>query len=87
VASFRVLFYTFRFFILASNCKFGALYCPLSVRLLAEALRNSISAFFAAASLSGAFSGLLAAAIVKMDGLAGKPGWAWIFILVSFFCV
>lgn len=33
--------------------------------------------------LSGAFSGLLAAAIVKMHGVSGKPGWAWIFILVS----
>ena len=33
--------------------------------------------------LSGAFSGLLAAAIQKMNGIGGKPGWAWIFILVS----
>ena len=37
---------------------------------------------FSAASLSGAFSGLLAAAIENMDGLCGKAGWAWIFILV-----
>jgi len=35
--------------------------------------------------LSGAFSGLLAAAIQKMDGVGGKPGWAWIFILVRRF--
>ena len=35
--------------------------------------------------LSGAFSGLLAAAIEKMDGIGGRPGWAWIFILVRFF--
>jgi len=34
--------------------------------------------------LSGAFSGLLAAAIEKMDGIGGKPGWAWIFILVRY---
>lgn len=33
--------------------------------------------------LSGAFSGLLAAAIQNMDGIGGRPGWAWIFILVS----
>jgi len=32
--------------------------------------------------LSGAFSGLLAAAIQNMDGIGGRPGWAWIFILV-----
>lgn len=33
--------------------------------------------------LSGAFSGFLAAAIQNMDGIGGRPGWAWIFILVS----
>ena len=32
--------------------------------------------------VSGAFSGLLAAAISSMDGIGGRPGWAWIFILV-----
>ncbi|KAK3393353.1 major facilitator superfamily domain-containing protein [Podospora didyma] len=37
--------------------------------------------FFSAAALSGSFGGLLAAAIESMDGIGGKPGWAWIFIL------
>jgi MFS family permease len=37
--------------------------------------------FFSAATASGAFGGLLAAAISNMDGIGGKPGWAWIFIL------
>jgi MFS family permease len=37
--------------------------------------------FYAAASLSGAFSGLLAYAIEKMEGIAGLGGWQWIFIL------
>ncbi|KIW72636.1 hypothetical protein PV04_00816 [Phialophora macrospora] len=37
--------------------------------------------FFSAAALAGSFGGLLAAAIVQMDGIGGKPGWAWIFIL------
>ncbi|KAF9564921.1 MFS general substrate transporter [Agrocybe pediades] len=46
-----------------------------------------IALFFSAASLSGAFSGLLAAAIQKMDGIGGKPGWAWIFILQGLFTV
>ncbi|KAF9529639.1 MFS general substrate transporter [Crepidotus variabilis] len=44
-----------------------------------------IALFFSAASLSGAFSGLLAAAIQQMDGIGGKPGWAWIFILEGLF--
>jgi len=31
--------------------------------------------------LAGSFGGLLAAAIAQMDGIGGKPGWAWIFII------
>ncbi|KAI4089336.1 MAG: hypothetical protein LQ344_005468 [Seirophora lacunosa] len=37
--------------------------------------------FFSAASVAGAFSGLLAFAIAKMDGVGGLEGWRWIFIL------
>ncbi|KAF2725299.1 MFS general substrate transporter [Polychaeton citri CBS 116435] len=37
--------------------------------------------FFSAAALAGSFGGLLAAAIAQMDGLGGRPGWAWIFII------
>ncbi|GEQ69381.1 hypothetical protein JCM33374_g3052 [Metschnikowia sp. JCM 33374] len=37
--------------------------------------------FFSAASMAGAFSGLLAALISKMDGLGQYEGWRWIFIL------
>ncbi|KAI6128320.1 major facilitator superfamily domain-containing protein [Pisolithus thermaeus] len=50
-----------------------------------ERLQIRITAFFASASLTGAFSGLLAAAITTMDGIGGKPGWAWIFILEGLF--
>ena len=41
--------------------------------------------FFSAATASGAFGGLLAAAISNMHGVGGKPGWAWIFILEGVF--
>jgi MFS family permease len=37
--------------------------------------------FFSAAAVAGSFGGLLAAAIEKMNGVGGKGGWAWIFIL------
>ncbi|CCM02520.1 uncharacterized protein FIBRA_04622 [Fibroporia radiculosa] len=37
--------------------------------------------FFSAATVSGAFGGLLAAAISNMGGVGGKPAWAWIFII------
>lgn len=40
-----------------------------------------IAIFFSAAALAGSFGGLLAAAIARMDGTGGRPGWAWIFIL------
>jgi MFS family permease len=33
--------------------------------------------FFSAAAVAGSFGGLLAAAIANMDGVGGKPGWAW----------
>ncbi|CAN6636524.1 high-affinity nicotinic acid transporter [Trichomonascus vanleenenianus] len=37
--------------------------------------------FFSGAAIAGSFGGFLAAAISKMDGIGGRPGWAWIFIL------
>lgn len=44
-------------------------------------LQTRIALFYCASALSGAFSGLLAFAIAKMDGIGGRPGWAWIFII------
>ncbi|KAF9447487.1 MFS general substrate transporter [Macrolepiota fuliginosa MF-IS2] len=44
-------------------------------------------ALFSSASLAGAFSGLLASAIQNMNGIGGRPGWAWIFILEGLFSV
>lgn len=40
-----------------------------------------MAVFYVAASLSGAFSGLLAYAIEKLDGEAGLSGWQWIFLI------
>ncbi|EAU82040.2 hypothetical protein CC1G_09642 [Coprinopsis cinerea okayama7 len=37
--------------------------------------------FFSAATLAGAFGGLLARGITEMRGVGGLAGWAWIFIL------
>ncbi|OSC98925.1 MFS general substrate transporter [Trametes coccinea BRFM310] len=44
-------------------------------------LQQRVGIFYASASLSGAFGGLLATAIIKMDGVGGLAGWRWIFIL------
>jgi MFS family permease len=44
-------------------------------------VQRRMAVFYAAASLSGAFSGLLAFGIEKMDGIGGRRGWQWIFLL------
>lgn len=48
-----------------------------------EELQLRQALFFCAASIAGAFSGLLAYGISHMRGVAGLEGWRWIFILVS----
>ncbi|KAL4894758.1 major facilitator superfamily domain-containing protein [Aspergillus ambiguus] len=40
-----------------------------------------LAMIFASASMAGAFSGLLAFLIGKMQGVGGLEGWRWIFIL------
>lgn len=40
-----------------------------------------MAVFYSAASMAGAFSGLLAFALQKMHGIGGLEGWRWIFIM------
>jgi MFS family permease len=40
-----------------------------------------VAVFFAAATVSGAFGGLLAAGISSVPHPRGRPAWAWIFII------
>ncbi|RDW91011.1 hypothetical protein BP5796_02176 [Coleophoma crateriformis] len=44
-----------------------------------------IALFFSAATLAGAFGGLLARGIADMDGVGGRAAWSWIFILEGAF--
>lgn len=37
--------------------------------------------FFSAATLAGAFGGILARGIAEMDGVGGLSAWSWIFVL------
>ncbi|KAH8693203.1 retrograde regulation protein 2 [Talaromyces proteolyticus] len=46
-----------------------------------EELATRISFLFVASALSGAFGGLLAYAILYMDGVAGMSGWRWLYII------
>ncbi|KAF8808496.1 MFS general substrate transporter [Phlegmacium glaucopus] len=75
-----------RFFLgLLEGGVFPGLVLYLSFFYPRQRLQWRISAFFSAASLSGAFSGLLAFGIINMNGVGNRPGWAWIFILEGLF--
>ncbi|KAL4897083.1 major facilitator superfamily domain-containing protein [Aspergillus ambiguus] len=43
--------------------------------------QTRIAILYTSAASGGAFSGLLAFAIAKMDGICGYEGWRWIFII------
>lgn len=58
----------------------GAVYLA-SFWYMPKDLAARISWFYCFSALSGAFSGMLAAAIAQMDGVGGYEGWRWIFIL------
>lgn len=75
-----------RFFLgLLEGGVFPGLVLYLSLFYPRERLNSRVATFFASSSLSGAFSGLLAAAIIHLNGKKGRPGWAWIFILEGIF--
>ncbi|ORY02799.1 putative nicotinamide mononucleotide transmembrane transporter protein [Basidiobolus meristosporus CBS 931.73] len=42
---------------------------------------SRVALFFSAATLAGAFGGVLAYGITHMDGISGISGWQWIFII------
>ncbi|KAJ6606112.1 major facilitator superfamily domain-containing protein [Mycena vulgaris] len=44
-------------------------------------LQTRIAAFFSAASISGAFGGIMAYGIITLNGKHGHSGWQWIFII------
>jgi len=62
----------------------GAAYL-LSLWYPRSLLQFRIAIFFSAATVAGAFSGLLAYGIQFMSGTAGYNGWNWIFILEGIF--
>ncbi|KAF2186214.1 high-affinity nicotinic acid transporter-like protein [Zopfia rhizophila CBS 207.26] len=46
-----------------------------------EELGVRVAYLFIASALSGAFGGLLAWAILHMNGAAGWPGWRWLYVI------
>lgn len=43
--------------------------------------QKRFSFFFSSTTLAGAFGGLLASGLGKMEGLRGYRGWRWVFII------
>ncbi|KAF5377396.1 hypothetical protein D9757_009725 [Collybiopsis confluens] len=77
-----------RFFIgLFEGGLFPGLVLYLSYFYPRHKMNLRVSAFFSSASVSGAFSGILAFAIIKMNGVGGLQGYNWIFILEGLFTV
>lgn len=77
-----------RFFLgLCEGPLFPGMILYLSMFYRREELQKRIAVFFTAVSLSGAFSGLLAAAIEQLDGKGNLRGWQWIFLLEGIFTV
>jgi sugar phosphate permease len=87
VTSYEVLAMVRAFLGLLEGPMFPGIVLYLSGFYTRKELSLRLALFFSSASLSGAFSVLLAAAIQNMHGIGGKAGWAWIFILEGLFSV
>lgn len=73
-----------RFFLgLAETGMFPGAFYLIGMWYKRSEAQKRYSFFFGSATLAGAFSGLLASAIGKMNGMRGYDGWRWIFILGS----
>jgi MFS family permease len=71
-----------RFFLgVAESAMFPGCFYLIGMWYRRHEAQRRYSFFFSSTTLAGAFGGLLAAAIGKMDGLRGYRGWRWIFIL------
>ncbi|KAI3400366.1 hypothetical protein diail_3383 [Diaporthe ilicicola] len=63
------------------GCLFPAMTLFLCNWYKREELAVRISFLFIASALSGAFGGLLAWAMLSMNGVANMPGWRWLYII------
>ncbi|GAM42759.1 nicotinic acid plasma membrane transporter [Talaromyces pinophilus] len=61
------------------------LYISMVYRREEQAKR--VSYLMSCAALSGAVGGLLAYGLLQMDGVAGKAGWRWVYIIEGIFSI
>lgn len=64
---------------------FPALNLYLTMVYRREEQAKRVSYLFVCTALSGAFGGLLAYAILQMDGVGGYAGWKWVYIIEGIF--
>ncbi|KAI0707687.1 MFS general substrate transporter [Earliella scabrosa] len=71
-----------RFFLGLAECgSVPATYYIVAMWYTRAEAQKRYSFMFSSSSLAGAFGGLLASAIGKMDGVGGYRGWRWVFII------
>ncbi|TDZ36770.1 putative transporter [Colletotrichum spinosum] len=66
---------------------FPALNLYLTMVYKREEQAKRVSYLFVCTAIAGAFGGLLAYSILKMDGIAGYEGWRWVFIIEGIFSI
>ncbi|KIW29614.1 uncharacterized protein PV07_05417 [Cladophialophora immunda] len=82
VTQSRAGFFVVRFFLgVAESGLFPGIVFYLSMWYKRNERQFRVALFFSAASLAGAFGGILAWGIAHMRGVGGYNGWRWIFIL------
>lgn len=59
------------------------LYLTMVYKRTEQAIR--VSYLFVCTAIAGAFGGLLAYSILKMDGIGGYAGWRWVYIIEGIF--
>lgn len=72
--------------VLVANTSHRAGFLPGAILIISNwylphETQTRIAILYTSAATGGAFSGLLAFAIAKMDGVGGVEGWRWIFII------
>jgi MFS family permease len=78
----RAGFFIVRFFLgVAESGLFPGIVFYLAMWYKRNERQFRVALFFSAASLAGAFGGILAWGIAHMRGVGGYNGWRWIFIL------
>lgn len=66
---------------------FPALNLYLTMVYKREEQAKRVSYLFVCTAIAGAFGGLLAYALLKMDGVSGYAGWRWVYIIEGIFSI